>query len=119
MLSRLLSHSPDELAITIITIEEQLRGRLAQIRKATAAAHLSECYRWLGATVDQLSRLPTLYFDDSAATTYEKLLSQKIRIGTQDLRIAAIVLSQGAVLLTRNRHEFSRVPGLQLDDWTV
>src|SRR2546427_10922412 len=35
---------------------------------------LSECYRWLGETVDQLSRLPTLYFDDSAATAYEKLL---------------------------------------------
>lgn len=119
LLSRLLSHSPDELAITIITIEEQLRGRLAQIRKATSAAHLSECYRWLGETVDQLSRLPTLYFDDSAATTYERLLSQKIRIGTQDLRIAAIALSQEAVLVTRNRHEFSRVPGLQLNDWTV
>jgi tRNA(fMet)-specific endonuclease VapC len=69
-----------------------------------------------GGTVDQLSRLPSLYFDDSAAITYEKLLSQKVRIDTQDLRIAAIVLSQSAVLLTRKRHEFSRVPGLQLDD---
>ena len=77
LLSRLLSHSPDELAITIITIEEQLRGRLAQIRKATTAAHLSECYRWLGETVDQLSRLPTLYFDDSAATTYENCYRRK------------------------------------------
>jgi tRNA(fMet)-specific endonuclease VapC len=119
LLSRLLSHSPDELAITIITIEEQLRGRLAQIRKATTTAHLSECYRWLAETVDQLSRLPTLDFDDSAAVVYDRLLSQKVRIGTQDLRIAAIVLSQDAVLLTRNRHEFSRVPNLQLDDWTV
>lgn len=118
LLSKLLSHPPNELAITIITIEEQLRGRLAQIRKATTAAHLSECYRWLGETVDQLARLPTLYFDDSAAIVYEGLLLQKVRIGTQDLRIAAIVLSQSAVLLTRNRHEFSRVPGLQLDDWT-
>jgi tRNA(fMet)-specific endonuclease VapC len=119
LVSRLLSHSPDELAITIITVEEQIRGRLAQIRKATTAAHLSESYRWLGETVDQLSGLPTLYFNDGAATAYEKLLSQKVRIGTQDMRIAAIVLCQSAVLLTRNRHEFSRVPGLQLDDWTV
>lgn len=63
LLSRLLSHPPDELAITIITIEEQLRGRLAQIRKATTASHLSECYRWLGETVNQLARLPVLYFE--------------------------------------------------------
>ncbi len=76
LLSKLLSHPPDELAITIITIEEQLRGRLAQIRKATTAAHLSECYRWLGETVDQLARLPVLYFDGTAATVYERLLSQ-------------------------------------------
>ncbi len=119
LLSKLLSHPPDELAITIVTVEEQLRGRLAQIRKATTAAHLNECYRWLGETVDQLARLPALYFDDKAVTLYEKLLSQKVRIGTQDLRIASIVLSQKAVLLTRNSLDFSRVPGLQMEDWTV
>lgn len=119
LLSKLLSHPPDELAITIITVEEQLRGRLAQVRKATTAAHLNECYRWLGETVDQLARLPVLSFDDRAATLYEKFLSQRIRIGTQDLRIASIVLTQKAVLLTRNSQDFSRVPGLQLADWTV
>jgi tRNA(fMet)-specific endonuclease VapC len=118
LLSKLLSYPPNELAITIITVEEQLRGRLAQIRKATTAAHLNECYRWLGETVDQLARLPVLYFDDKAATLYERLLSQKVRIGTQDLRIASIVLSRNAVLLTRNSQDFSRVPGLRLDDWT-
>ena len=119
LLSKLLSHPPDELAITIVTVEEQLRGRLAQIRKATNAAHLNERYRWLGETVDQLARLPVLYLDDKATTLYETLLSQKVRIGTQDLRIAAIVLNQNAVLLTRNSQDFSRVPGLQLNDWTT
>lgn len=118
LLAKLLSRPPDELAITIVTVEEQLRGRLAQIRKATTAAHLNECYRWLGETVDQLARLPVFYYDDKAATFYEKLLSQRVRIGTQDLRIASIVLSQNAVLLTRNSQDFSHVPGLQLDDWT-
>ena len=60
-----------------------------------------------------------LYFDTTAATVYEGLLSQKLRLGTQDLRIAAIVLSRGAVLLTRNSQDFSQVPGLQIDDWTI
>ena len=119
LVSKLLSHPPNELAITIITVEEQLRGRLAQVRKATTPAHLKECYRWLGETVAQLARLPVINFDDKAVAVYETLLSQKVRIGTQDLRIAAIVLSQNAVLLTRNRQDFSRVPGLQLKDWTI
>jgi tRNA(fMet)-specific endonuclease VapC len=68
LLSKLLSHPPDELAITIITVEEQMRGRLAQIRRATTGAHLNECYRWLGETVTQLARLPVIHFDDKAAT---------------------------------------------------
>ena len=118
LLSKLISHPSKELAITIVTVEGQLRGRLAQIRKATTAAHLSERYRWLGETVDQLARLPVVYFDDKATALYEKLRSQKLRIGTQDLRIASIVLSHNAVLLTRNSQDFSRVPSLQLDDWT-
>jgi tRNA(fMet)-specific endonuclease VapC len=78
-----------------------------------------KCYRWLGETVDQLARLPVPYFDGTAATVHERLLSQKVRIGTQDLRIASIALSQNAVLLTRNSQDFSRVPGLELDDWTL
>ena len=119
LISKLLSHPPGELAITIVTVEEQLRGRLAQIRKATTAAHLNERYRLLGETVDQLARLPVLYFDDKATSLYETLLSRRVRIGTQDLRIAAIVLGQSAVLLTRNSQDFSRIPELQIDDWTV
>ena len=119
LLSKLLSRSPDELAITIITVEEQLRGRLAHVRKATTVFQLTERYYWLGEAVSHLSRLSMLYFDSTAAKVYEGLLSQKLRLGTQDLRIAAIVLSQGAVLLTRNSQDFSQVPGLQIDDWTI
>ena len=119
VLSKLLSHAPDKLAITIVTVEEQLRGRLAHIRKANTLRQLTERYRWLGETVAHLSRLPMLYFDSTAAAVYEGLLLQKLRVGTQDLRIAAIVLSQGAVLLTRNSQDFSQVPALQIDDWTI
>ena len=113
-----LEHSPDELAISIITVEEQLRGRLVQVKKATSAARLAEAYHWLHETFDHLSRLPVLDFDISAATIYDGLLTQKLRIGTQDLRIAAVVLSRGGVLLTRNTQDFGRVVGLQLVDWT-
>ena len=39
------------------------------------------------------------------------------RIGTQDLKIAAIVLEQDALLLSRNTVDFERVPGLRVESW--
>lgn len=60
-----------------------------------------------------------LPFTQEAASCYGELLSQKIRIGTQDLRIAAIAISNNGILVTRNQKDFSRVLGLRFEDWTI
>jgi tRNA(fMet)-specific endonuclease VapC len=39
-------------------------------------------------------------------------------IGPYDLLIAAQARRRGALLVTGNTREFSRVPGLQIEDWT-
>lgn len=43
---------------------------------------------------------------------------QQVRIGTRDLRIAALALSKNATLVTRNTRDFAKVPGLHIVDWS-
>jgi tRNA(fMet)-specific endonuclease VapC len=44
---------------------------------------------------------------------------QKVRVATMDLRIAAIALSRNLILLTRNSGDFSKIPNLITEDWTI
>jgi tRNA(fMet)-specific endonuclease VapC len=37
----------------------------------------------------------------------------------QDLRIAEIALSNQTILVTRNYQDFSKIPNLCLEDWTI
>ena len=65
----------------------------------------------------------SLPFDDAAASVYAiiraHLESAGTPIGPYDLQIAAIALANGLTLVTHNTREFSRVPGLLLEDWEV
>ncbi len=58
-----------------------------------------------------------LDFNEAAYAYYRDLLRQKIRVGTQDLRIAAIALSVNGIVVTRNQKDFGKVPNLQIENW--
>jgi tRNA(fMet)-specific endonuclease VapC len=61
-------------------------------------------------------------FDQAAATAYgtirDQLERQGTPIGPLDMLIAAHALSLDVTLVTNNEREFSRVPGLAIDNWT-
>ncbi|KAB8331583.1 type II toxin-antitoxin system VapC family toxin [Scytonema tolypothrichoides VB-61278] len=111
--------SPEKIAVTIITFEEQVRGRLHVIRQADSSDKLVTAYSRLEATLNYFNNINLLPFNQEAANYYAEFLRQKVRIGTQDLRIAAIVISNDGILVTRNEKDFSRVPGLRFEDWTM
>ena len=114
------SRSPiGKIAITIITWEEQMRGRLNVIRQATSSEQRILAYTRLLSTIHFLQNFSIINFDAMTDRNYMQLQAQKIRVGTQDLRIASIALSCSAVVVTRNHRDFGKVPNLMLEDWTV
>ncbi len=104
---------------TVITFHEQMRGRLAVVSRARESADLIQAYERLQATLRYFSLINLLPFTSDALQHLERLRAEKVRIGTQDLRIAAIVLSVNGILVTSNRRDFDRVPGLVIEDWNV
>ncbi|MFZ2358360.1 MAG: type II toxin-antitoxin system VapC family toxin [Anaerolineae bacterium] len=117
VMRRLSTVSPDAVFTTVITMREQLRGRLAAVDQAAEGPDLLLAYDRLLATVRYFTHVNVLPFSPAAAATLQRLRDQRIRIGTQDLRIAAIVLSTGGTLVTSNRRDFEKVPGLLIEDW--
>lgn len=114
-----LQESGEPVRVTIVSLQEQMRGRLAQCTRARtpdeyviAAKHLHKTWN------DYKTRL-ILDFDDRAAAEFKDLKAAKVRIGTMDLRIAAIVLANAATLITRNLSDFRKVPGLRAEDWSA
>lgn len=68
-----------------------------------------------------LAPFASLPFDDGCARRCAEIRRMLERtgsvIGLHDLQIAAIALHHGLTLVTHNTREFSRIPGLQRDDW--
>ena len=71
---------------------------------------------------DFTSRLTVLPYGPKAAAHYGQIRTALERvgqvIGVNDLHIAAHARSEGMVLVTNNRGEFDRVPGLMVEDWS-
>ncbi|MBI3759151.1 MAG: type II toxin-antitoxin system VapC family toxin [Deltaproteobacteria bacterium] len=116
---RLAGLKPEERITTIITFEEQVRGWMAYLAQARALTKQVEAYRRLKGVLDRYLKLTVLEFDEAAAAEFERLQRSRLRVGTMDLKIAAIALSRGATVLTKNSKDFSRVPGLRVEDWAA
>jgi tRNA(fMet)-specific endonuclease VapC len=116
---RLAEIDPAEVATTIVSYEEQVRGWMAYISRAKTIDQHVEGYRRLRSHLENYRQIPVLDFDRNAASRYEGLRRARIRIGAMDLKIAAIVLASDATLLSRNLVDFGQVPGLKVEDWTV
>jgi tRNA(fMet)-specific endonuclease VapC len=105
------------VGVAIVTVEEQMRGWLAAIAKERSARRQVTPYRELANLFDFFAAFFLALFDEQAADQFDLLQSAKIRLGTMDLKIAAIALVNQALLLSANRRDFEQIPGLRAENW--
>ena len=113
-----LKAADDEVAATIVSVEEQFRGWVAQIHRLHADPHAQiPAYTRLKRRLEFYAGWSVLPWDAISARNFVNFRRQGLRIGAMDLKIACIALAHDATLLTRNTTDFAQVPGLRIDDW--
>jgi tRNA(fMet)-specific endonuclease VapC len=116
--ARLSQVDPAEIMTTVITYEEQTRGWLDYKARAKPSIEEVGAYAKLKKHLEGYRTITLLDFSVEAASELQRLRRMRIRIGTMDLKIAAITLVHDATLLSRNLVDFKKVPGLKVEDWT-
>ena len=110
---KLLTVLPDDIAVSSITVGELEYG----------AAKSKWGDRTRQTMYAFLSNYTILPFDNADAICFGNLRAALASVGTPigayDVMIAAQGLAKGLTVVTHNTGEFSRVPGLNLEDWVV
>jgi tRNA(fMet)-specific endonuclease VapC len=113
VLNKFPLHSPSDIALCSIVDAELRYG-------AERSGNPSKEHAQVDAFTVRFVSLP---FDSVAARIYREirhtLEAAGQQIGPYDTMIAAIALAHDLILVTHNTAEFSRVPGLAIEDWEV
>lgn len=100
-----------QLCISAVTLAELYHG----------VENSQQVARNLGVVEDFVSRLDVLDYGPQAAAHYGDIRAALEKagnvIGVNDLHIAGHARSAGMILVTNNEREFSRVPGLRIENW--
>ena len=107
------------VAITAVNVEEYLSGWYTMLRRAKSNAAEAMASVDLAGAMKLLSRFPVYPMSEAALDRADQLFKSKINVGRMDLKIAALALELDATVVTNNIRDFSRVPGLRFEDWSV
>ncbi len=120
VLQNLSNHTAADVAISVINVQEQLAGWVSAINQARTPPAIRIAYdRLPNELLPVWKRFFVVSFLEPAILRFRQLLRQKLNVRGMDLRIAAIALENGLIVVTRNRRDFGRVPALVIEDWSV
>jgi tRNA(fMet)-specific endonuclease VapC len=118
LVARLEQYPADDIATTIISFHELVKGWMAYLNRSRTSEHVVRAYAELETIWRSFCKMNVISFGPEAEHWFAEMRKQGIRIGTMDLRIACVALETASVVLTRNRVDFEKVPGLRVEDWT-
>ena len=118
VLSRIQQVPTANIWLSSIVAEESLRGTLNVISRNRDKPGLPGAYDFLGRLLRFIGQYPILTYDDYAAQILASFSPSVKRVGSQDCRIAARVVSRCWIVVTANQKDFSRRPGIQFEDWS-
>jgi tRNA(fMet)-specific endonuclease VapC len=117
LMARMNRSTDSQFAAAVVSVEEVMRGWLAEIHKHREVRDQVWPYARFLRLFDYFNQLQLLPFNVHAADEFERQRKQKVRIGSMDLKIACIALVHDALLLSANRRDFRLVAGLRLENW--
>jgi tRNA(fMet)-specific endonuclease VapC len=113
LLRKFRQHDPADVKICAVVRAELVYGAR---RSTRVQANMDLLQRFF-------SLMECLPLDEESADHYGQIRVDLERSGTSigpnDLMIAAIARSRDLILVTHNTREFSRVPGLKIEDWEL
>lgn len=118
ILAKLATLQEPKVVVTVITYEEQVRGRLGVLTKARTIETQVTAYQGLYKLAADYQVIEILPFTHQAALEHQRLRKAYPRLGNMDLKIAAIAITNDALLLTRNKSDFGQIAELEIEDWT-
>ena len=116
---RMNQFTPLVFYVSVVSFHEQVLGWNAYLNRARGTAGTVRAYHMFERILADFAAAQVLPFDQRSAHGFDSLRAGKVRIGTFDLRIAAIALSRGFTILSRNIVDFRKVPSLKAEDWTL
>ena len=105
-----------DLAISALSVDEQLTGWYTLTRQVRRTEEIARAYAHLGDAMVRLACWRILPYTESAIARVAQLKVLRLNVRLLDLRIAAIPLETGAVVVALNQRDFGRVPGLVVED---
>jgi tRNA(fMet)-specific endonuclease VapC len=117
--ARMVAFPRQAFYVSIISFHEQVLGWNSYLSRARDAAGVVRAYAMFEQVLADFAAAQVVPFDDAAADQFSSFRAGRVRVATMDLRIAAIAVGRGLMLLSRNLADFRQVPGLRVEDWTL